>query len=54
MSIESRIARGDNPEDVKALFPNNDEYIDSLVKPKKKRGRPTNAEREAKAKSEQE
>ena len=39
MSIESRLKRGDNPEDIKKLFPDQVEYIEKLVakkKPKKK------------------
>ena len=41
MSIENRINRGDNPDDVKALFPGQEEFIDRLVaglkKPVKKK-----------------
>lgn len=36
MSIESRLARGDNPEDVKKLFPYESEKIDKIVQSMKK------------------
>ena len=39
MSIESRLKRGDNPEDVKKLFPDRIEEIEKILaqmKPKKK------------------
>ena len=42
MSIESRLKRGDNPDDVKALFPHQTEEIDRILKsmnPKKKAAR---------------
>lgn len=43
MSIESRLKRGDNPEDVRKLFPHRHEEIDRILaatnKPKKKAAR---------------
>jgi hypothetical protein len=36
MSIESRLARGDNPDDVRKLFPYEIEKIDKIVQSMKK------------------
>ena len=46
MSIESRLRRGDNPDDVRALFPNDQAEVDRVLKEmsKKKPGRPKKTE----------
>ena len=38
MSVESRLARGDNPEDVKKLFPADVDKIAAILKSMEKKG----------------